>query len=65
MAAPSVPPLQLTFVEEVIDTVTAVAGWVMLTVSVSVQPLASVTVTVYVPADRPVAVADEPPPLHA
>ena len=65
MAAPSVPPLQLTFVEEVIDTVTAVAGWVMLTVSVSVQPLASVTVTVYVPADRLVAVADEPPPLHA
>ena len=33
----------------------------MVTVSVSVQPLASVAVTIYVPAARPLAVAPEAP----
>jgi len=38
----------------------------MDTDSVSVHPLASVTVTVYVPAVNPVAAAaDPPPPDHA
>jgi hypothetical protein len=35
----------------------AAAGWVMVTVAVEILPLASVTVTVYVPAARPVAAA--------
>mgnify|MGYP007068265457 FL=1 len=35
----------------------AAAGWVMVAVAVVVHRLASVTVTVYVPADKPVAVA--------
>jgi hypothetical protein len=33
------------------------AGWVIMTLAVAVQLLASVTVTVYVAAERPVAVA--------
>ena len=37
--------------------VSAAAGCVMLAVAVVVHPFASVTVTVYVPAARPVAVA--------
>ena len=36
-------------------------GWVMVTVSVSVHPFASVAVTVYVPAVRPEAVAVDAP----
>jgi hypothetical protein len=35
----------------------AAAGWVMITEAVEVFPLASVTVTVYVPATKPVAAA--------
>ena len=46
VAAPSLPPLQLTFVGDPIEVDTAVAGSVMVMVSVSVQPFASVTVTV-------------------
>ena len=41
---------------------TNTAGSVMVTSSVSVHPFASVAVTVYVPAVRPVAVAEVPPP---
>jgi hypothetical protein len=35
----------------------AAAGWVMVTEAVEVFPLASVTVTVYEPAVRPIAIA--------
>jgi hypothetical protein len=65
VADPSLPPLQLTLVDEVIDTLTEVAGSVMVTVSVSSHPLASVTVTVYVPADKPLTVAPVPELFHA
>ena len=34
-----------------------VPGWVTVALAVAVQPLLSVTVTVYVPAANPVAVA--------
>ena len=40
---------------------TIVVGSVMMTVCVEVQPLASVIVTVYVPAHNPVAVTVVPP----
>jgi hypothetical protein len=41
------------------------AGWVTVVVPVAVQPLASVTVTVYVPALSPAAVeVVAPPVLH-
>ena len=45
LAVPLVPPLQLMLVLVMLAT-TAVAGSVMVTASVSVHPLASVTVTV-------------------
>ena len=44
------------------QTATSRVGSVIVTDAVSVQPLASVAVTVYVPAVSPVAVAAEPPP---
>jgi hypothetical protein len=40
----------------------AAAGWVTVAQAVFVQPFASVTVTQYVPATRPVAVAVVWPP---
>jgi hypothetical protein len=40
-------------------------GSEMVMLAVSVQPLASVTVTVYVPEDSPEAVAVEAPEDHA
>ena len=49
--SPTFPPKQLTIVG-VPMAATRTAGWVMVTVSVSVQPFASVTVTVYVPAAK-------------
>jgi len=49
------PPLQDTLVIAVVAVIGV--AWVMVTVAVVVQPLASVTVTVYDPATRPVAVA--------
>ena len=58
-ADPFVPPLQATFVCDV-PTVNA-AGCVTVYDLVAVHPLASVTVTVYVPAASPVAVAPVPP----
>ena len=61
VAEPSLPPLQLTFVGVPMEATTAV-GSVIVTDSVSVHPLASVTVTVYVPAVKLDAVAEEPPP---
>ena len=54
------PPLQLTFVGVPIEATSAV-GSVKVTTSVSVQPFASVALTVYVPAVRPEI--DEPDPL--
>ncbi len=55
VAVPFAPPLQDTFVPVTV-TVTPVAGWVIMALEVVVQPFASVTVTVYVPALRPVGV---------
>ena len=46
VAVPSLPPLQLTLVEDPIETDTPEAGSVIVTVSVSVHPLPSVAVTV-------------------
>ena len=45
VAEPFAPPKQLTFVEALMLTDTAEAGSEIITVAVSVQPLASVTVT--------------------
>ena len=42
----------------------AVAGWVMLTVVLAVALVASVTMMVYVPAQRPVAAEVICPLLH-
>ena len=55
VAVPFVPPLQLMFVCAVIDADNAV-GCVIVALVVFVHPLASVTVTVYVEALKPVAV---------
>ena len=56
VAVPSEAPMQETFVHALIVTATALAGCVIVTVAVSVQPLASVTVTVWLPAVSPAAV---------
>ena len=56
MAEPFDPPKQLTLVWAVMLAVNA-AGWVMVTLDELVHELASVTVTVQVPAVRAVAVA--------
>ena len=55
-AAPSLPPLQLTLPSLLVATVSSV-GSVMVTVLVAVHPLASVVVTVYVPALNPLIAA--------
>ena len=56
VALPSEPAKHDTSTEAIV-VLSAAAGSVMFTVSVSVQPLLSVRVTVYEPAMRPVAVA--------
>ena len=56
VACPFSPALQLTLASTIADAV-SVAGSLMVTEAVSVHPLSSVMVTVYVPAARPVAVA--------
>ena len=56
VAEPFEPPKQLTFTEVGIVTATALTGWVIVTVAVSVQPFESVTVTLWLPAESPVAV---------
>jgi hypothetical protein len=58
-ALPLHAPLQVALI--CVATIVIAGGCVMLTVRVAVQPLASVTITVYVPAQRPVAVAAVPP----
>ena len=62
-ADPSLPPLQLTL--EVVKVAETAFGSVIVTSSVSVHPLASVVVTVYVPAVNPLAVATTAPELQA
>ena len=64
VADPLLPPLQLTFVFATVDATNAV-GSVIVVLDVVVQLFASVTVTVYVPATRPLAVADVAELLHA
>ena len=58
-AALPVPPLHFTFVTVVVAV--KAGGWVIVTVAVPVQPFLSFTVTVYVPAERPVALELLPP----
>ena len=55
VAVPVAPPKHATLTWLVV-TVSAAAGCVIVTLAVAVQRLASVTVTVYVPAISPVAV---------
>lgn len=59
LASPSQALLQETSVW--VEVTTSGAGSVMLNVCVATQPFASVTVAVYVPAARPLAVAAVPP----
>jgi hypothetical protein len=59
VAVPLFAPKQVMFVEEIVAASTA--GSVTVKDCVPVQPFASVTVSVYVPAQRPVAVAEVPP----
>ncbi len=60
LAAPFAPPLQEIFVCDETEA-TKADGWVMVAVLVVVQLFTSVTVQVYAPADKPVAVAAVPP----
>ena len=57
MALPVLLPKQFTFACPLMALVSSAAGWVMVTSSVEMQPLASVMVHVQVPAGRLVAVA--------
>ena len=59
VAVPLLPPLQLTFVCDVVPVIAD--GCVMLTLLVVEQLFASVTVHVYPPAASPVAIAAVPP----
>ena len=63
--APLEAPLHATFVTTVVP-LTALAGCVTVALTVAVHPLASVMVTVYVPADKPVlsSVVIPPPQLN-
>ena len=56
VALPSLPPKQLTSVFEGVGTFNTV-GCPMVTPCVAVQPLLSVAVTLYVPAERPLTLA--------
>jgi len=56
-ALPLLPPKQLTLVVAVAVAASADTGWVMLTLAVAVHPFASVTITVYEPAERLLNVA--------
>ena len=60
-AVPFAPPLQLTFVPEMVAVIAG--GWVMDALAVAVQPKLFVTVTVYgPPTGTPVTVCVEPKP---
>ena len=63
-ADPSDPPKQLTLLSSAVAA-TSTAGCVIVALAVVVHPLASVTVTVYVPGPRFVAVATDAPVDHA
>jgi hypothetical protein len=54
VAVPVEVPKHVTLVWLVV--VVNAVGWVMVTPTIAVQPLLSVTVTMYEPAERPVAV---------
>ena len=56
VALPFEPPKQDTWLFTVVVALKAAVGCKMVTLAVHMQPFASVTVTVYVPALRPVAV---------
>src|SRR5207247_1704738 len=56
VALPLVPPKQSTLTCALMLEIDAVSGCVMVALAVAVQPLASLTVTMYVPAPRLVAV---------
>ena len=58
VADPVVPPLQST--GEAAAVAVSCGGCVIVVLAVEVQPLASVTVTTYDPAVRPVGLAPEP-----
>ncbi|MNT53061.1 hypothetical protein D3C72_1901290 [compost metagenome] len=60
VADPVAEPLHAIFVCA-LAVATKAAGSVIVKLWVSVHPFASVTVTVYVPAESPVAVAPVPP----
>ena len=63
VAVPSHAPLHVAEVADVVAT--SAAGSVMVTVVIAVHPLASVTISEYVPAQRPVAVDVVcPPGIH-
>lgn len=53
-------PLPVALVEVAVATIAV--GWVMVKVRVAVHALASVTVTVWFPAAKPVLLAEVPPP---
>ena len=63
VATPSLLPEQDALVSTEAEAF-IVVGAVIVTVSVSIQPLSSSTVTVKVPAHSPVVVAEDPPLLH-
>ncbi len=63
VAVPSLAPKADAAVA-VADADTAAAGWVTVNVREAVHELASVTVTVWLPAANPVLVADVPPPAQ-
>ena len=62
LAEPSFPPLQLTLV--VFTTIEISLGSVIVTESIELQLLVSVTVTVYVPADKFEIILVVSPVLH-
>lgn len=56
VASPTVPPLQAILVWPVMVATTPSTGSVIVVLEVYIHPFASVTVTLYVPAVKPVAV---------
>ena len=60
---PLLPPLHVTLVL-VVEALTADAGWVIVAVVLVVQPLLSVTVTLYVPGLRLVRFCVVTPPVQ-
>ena len=63
VAPPSLNPLQLALLSTTVDA-TTLAGSVMIVLVLSVHPLASDTVTLYVPATTPVMLAVVAELLH-